>query len=203
MAWPVREDLWGQMLDAACEAFAEVARTIAQFEPVTMVAAPKAVADVSLYCGSGVGCQPLAHDDSWMRDIGPTFLRDDAGRLAGVDWVFNGWGERYTPFAADAAVARKLLAHLDVPRYEAPLVLEGGAIDTDGAGTVLTTEAVVFDTARNGNLMRAQAEHELCELLGASKVIWLGEGLVDDDTGRERCFRRRRQPDLSGRLTGA
>ncbi len=194
MAWPVREDLWGQMLDAACEAFAEVARTIAQFEPVTMVAAPKAVADVSLYCGSGVGCQPLAHDDSWMRDIGPTFLRDDAGRLAGVDWVFNGWGERYTPYDKDADVARAVLEQLQVPRYASDLVLEGGAIHTDGEGTLLTTEAVMLDPARNGFSDKVTAEAALKDELGVTTVIWLGEGLVDDDTGGHvdnlACFAR-------------
>jgi len=183
MAWPVRESIWPEGLDVARDCYAQIARTIARFEPVTMIAEPATVADVSLRCGSGVGCVPMDHDDSWMRDSGPTFLADGAGNVAGIDWIFNGWGERYTPFAADAAVARKLLAHLDVPRYEAPLVLEGGAIDTDGAGTILTTEAVVFDPRRNGELMRAQAEHELCELLGGRKVIWLGEGLSEDPTG--------------------
>ncbi len=194
MAWPVREALWGEMLDAACEAFAEVARTIAQFEPVTMVAAPRAVADVSLYCGSGVGCQPLAHDDSWMRDIGPTFLLDAAGRLAGLDWVFNGWGERYTPYDRDAEVARAVLEQLQVPRYVSDLVLEGGAIHTDGEGTLLTTEAVMLDPARNGFSDKATAEAALKAELGVTTVIWLGEGLVDDDTGGHvdnlACFAR-------------
>lgn len=183
MAWPVREDLWGQYLDAAREAFADVARTIAQVEPVTMVAAPKAVADVSLYCGSGIGCLPLAHDDSWMRDIGPTFVVDHGGRVAGIDWVFNGWGERYTPYEQDNAVAGAVLDHVQIPRYASDLVLEGGAVHSDGAGTLLTTEAVMLDPARNGFSDKAAAEAALKAELGVHTVIWLGEGLVDDDTG--------------------
>ena len=183
MAWPVREDLWGQMLDAAREAFAEVARTIAQVEPVTMVAEPKAVADVSLYCGGGVGCLPLAHDDSWMRDIGPTFVVDGGGRVAGIDWVFNGWGERYTPYDRDNQVAEAVLTKAQIPRYASDLVLEGGAIHTDGEGTLLTTEAVMCDPARNGFADTATAEAALKAELGVSTVIWLGQGLADDDTG--------------------
>jgi agmatine deiminase len=194
MAWPVREDLWGDGLLAAREAFAEVARSIAEFEPVTMVAAPDAVADVSLYCGGGVGCMPLAHDDSWMRDIGPTFLADGAGNVAGVDWTFNGWGERYTPYERDAGVAEALLTRIKVPRYPADIVLEGGAIHTDGAGTLLTTEAVMLDPRRTGFADKAAAESALHECLGVEKVVWLGEGLQDDDTGGHvdnlACFAR-------------
>jgi agmatine deiminase len=183
MAWPVRESLWGKRIEQAREAYAAVARTVARFEPVTVIAAPESVADVSLYCGSGVGCLPMEHDDSWMRDAGPTFLADGAGNVAGVDWVFNGWGERYTPYDKDADLARRLCEHLEVERYESRLVLEGGAVHTDGDGTLLTTESVVFDPERNPDLSKADAERELCALLGAEKVIWLGDGLTDDDTG--------------------
>ena len=182
MAWPMRESLWPEGLERAREAFARVAATIAEFEPVTMIADPGHVADVSLRCGNGVGCMPMQHDDSWLRDSGATFVIDGNGTTAGVDWIFNGWGERYTPFDSDAAIARTLLARLGLTRYEAGMVLEGGAIDTDGRGTVLTSESVVLEAARNAGMTKADAEHELCELLGASHVIWLGEGLTDDTT---------------------
>lgn len=183
MAWPLRTDLWGDRMDAAREGYAKAAQAIARFEPVTMIAAPENVADVSLYCGSGVGCMPMAHDDSWMRDSGPTFLADGAGNVAGVDWVFNGWGERYTPYDKDADLGRQLLEHLGVERYETDLVLEGGAVHSDGDGTLLTTESVVLDPHRNPGLSKADAERRLCALLGGERVIWLGEGLTDDDTG--------------------
>ena len=183
MAWPTRETLWGSRMDAAREAYAKAAQAIARFEPVTMIAAPENVADVSLYCGSGIGCLPMSHDDSWMRDTGPTFLADGAGNIAGLDWVFNGWGERYTPYERDAELARDLIEHLGIERYETDLVLEGGAVHTDGDGTLLTSEAVVLDPKRNPGLTKAEAERQLCELLGGESVIWLGEGLADDDTG--------------------
>lgn len=183
MAWPVRESLWGDRLTAAYEAFADVAQSIAEFEPVTMVAAPKAVADVSVYCGHGVGCMPMAHDDSWMRDIGPTFLTDASGHLAGVDWAFNGWGGRYSPYDQDARLAGDLLDRLGIMRFASDLALEGGAFHTDGAGTLLVTEAVLGDPARIGSRERAEVERILREMLGVTTVIWLGEGLVGDDTG--------------------
>ena len=183
MAWPVRESLWGDRLQAAFEAYAEVARSIAEFEPVTMVAVPQAVADVSLYCGSGIGCLPLAHDDSWMRDIGPTFLADGAGNVAGLEPVFNGWGERYTPYDNDAEVAAEVIRHLGLPHYRADVVFEGGGIHTDGEGTLLTTEAVMLDPKRSGFGDKSEAESVLRDSLGIEKVIWLGEGLQGDDTG--------------------
>ena len=183
MAWPCREELWGEHLDAARDATAEFARTVARFEPVTVIANADDVAEASMRCGSGVGCTPMEIDDSWLRDSGPTFLIDGKGSVAGVDWRFNAWGEAYRPYDKDAAVAQALLQQLEVPRYEAPVVLEGGAIVGDGEGTVITTESVLLDPRRNPSMGRADLEAHLRDYLGAETVIWLGEGLEDDDTG--------------------
>ncbi|MBL8669323.1 MAG: agmatine deiminase family protein, partial [Alphaproteobacteria bacterium] len=92
MAWPRRAALWGDRLDEACDAFAEVARAIVAFEPVTMVTTPDLVAEVSVRCGQGVATLALAHDDSWMRDTGPTFIVNPEGEVAGIHWRFNAWG---------------------------------------------------------------------------------------------------------------
>ena len=182
MAWPCREAHWGERLDAAREASAEVARAIAAFEPVTMIANPENLAEVSLRCGAGVACLPLAHDDSWMRDIGPTFVVDAKGGVAGVDWRFNAWGELFHPYDRDAAVARAVLEHLELPRYAPPLVLEGGAIHVDGEGTLLTTEQCLLNPNRNPDLSKAEIEALLGAHLGVRQVIWLGQGLEDDKT---------------------
>jgi agmatine deiminase len=182
MAWPCREQLWGEGLDAARDAYAEVAKAIAEFEPVTMIANPENVAEASLRCGSGVACVPMAHDDSWMRDTGPTFLIDGEGRVAGVDWGFNAWGGKYPDYDRDAAAAGALLEHLDLPRYDAPLVLEGGSIHVDGEGTLLTTEQCLLNPNRNPDLNRVEIEELLANHLGIRKVIWLGQGLEDDET---------------------
>jgi len=182
MAWPCREELWGEGLDDARSAYAAVATAIAEFEPVTMLANPEDVAEVSLRCGGAVAAMPMALDDSWTRDTGPTFVIDDGDRVAGIDWHFNGWGGRYVPHDKDAAVARAILEHVGVPRYEAPLVLEGGAIHVDGEGTVLTTEQCLLNPNRNPDLDRTEIERLLCAYLGARTVIWLGQGLEDDET---------------------
>ncbi|HYD29426.1 MAG TPA: agmatine deiminase family protein [Azospirillaceae bacterium] len=183
MGWPCRPETWdGAGFEAAKSAYAEVAKAIAAFEPVAMVCNPADVAEVSLICGTGVTVLPLDLSDSWMRDIGPSFLVDGKGGLAGVHWRFNAWGENYPDYAADAEVGRKVLEHLGLPLYAAPLVLEGGAIHVDGEGTVLTTEQCLLNPNRNPHLDRGQIEELLKDHLGANTVVWLGEGYQDDET---------------------
>jgi agmatine deiminase len=182
MAWPCRVETFGTRLEAAREAYAEVAQAIAEFEPVTMIANPENVAEVSLHCGQGVACLPLAHDDSWTRDNGPSFVIDGKGAIAGIDWRFNAWGEKVHPYDRDAAVAEAVLEHLDIAREAAPLVLEGGSIHVDGEGSLLTTEECLLNPNRNPNLGRAEIEALLCAYLGVRQVIWLGRGLEQDET---------------------
>jgi len=182
MEWPCRAELWGDRLDAARAAYAEVADAIARFEPVTMITKPKNVAEVSLHCGAGVSTFSAPHDDSWMRDNGPTFVVDGRGNVAGVDWLWNAWGGKYADHERDAEIAEVVLKHLDMRRYGAPIVVEGGAIHSDGEGTLLTTESVLLNANRNAGLGRAEMEELLRAFVGAQKVIWLGEGLQDDDT---------------------
>jgi agmatine deiminase len=194
MAWPCREEAWGPGLEAARRAYAEVAQTIASFEPVTMIARPDQLAQASLLCGPGIAVLPMPHDDSWTRDTGPTFVTDGAGRLAGVDWRFNGWGEAYAEYGQDAQMARRVLEHLGVPRYPSPLVVEGGGIHVDGEGTCLVCAPSILDPRRNPGLTMAEAEAELRAYLGVEKVLWLPAGLADDETGGHvdnvACFAR-------------
>ncbi|NBC31182.1 MAG: agmatine deiminase [Alphaproteobacteria bacterium] len=182
MAWPCRKRTWGDGLDAAREAYAHVAQEIAAFEPVVMVCPPEDVAEASLACGTGIEVLPVDIDDSWVRDTGPSFVLGDGGRLAGVDWQYNAWGEIYQPFDKDAVLAARLCERIKVPRFPAPLVLEGGAIHVDGEGTVLATESSILNPNRNPGLDREAAEQILRDYLGIAKVIWLTGGLEDDDT---------------------
>lgn len=194
MAWPSRETLWGDRLDAARAAYAAVAQGIAEFEPVTMVCNSADVAEASLACGRGVEVISLPIDDSWMRDIGPSFVTDGQGGLAGVDWRFNGWGGVYSGCDQDAELAARLLDHLGVRRFAAPIVLEGGAIAVDGEGTVLVTEQCLLDPNRNPGLTRGEMERHLADYLGARSVIWLEKGYEDDETNGHideiACFAR-------------
>ncbi len=155
---------------------------IAEFEPVTMIANPENVAEVSLRCGSSVACLPLAHDDSWMRDTGPSFLIDGRGKMAGVDWRFNAWGGKYDSYEKDSAMAAAMLEHLELTRYEAPMVLEGGSIHVDGEGTLITTEQCLLNPNRNPELDKDEIERLLNAHFGVEKVIWLGQGLEEDET---------------------
>jgi agmatine deiminase len=147
---------------------------------VMMFARSADVADARAACGGGVDVVELELDDSWMRDTGPIFVRDESGALQGADFVFNGWGEKYTPYAADAEIARRVLECLGVHRRPSSLVLEGGAITVDGEGTLITTESVLLNRNRNPDLSRAQVEEQLLRFLGAERVIWLADGLLED-----------------------
>ncbi|HEX4504615.1 MAG TPA: agmatine deiminase family protein [Alphaproteobacteria bacterium] len=183
MAWPVRPATWHGGIDAARAAHVEVAKAIAGFEPVTMVCSPGEMAEASLMCGPGIDLVPIPLSDGWMRDIGPTFVTDGAGGLAGVDWIFNGWGGLHHEFAADAEVAAEVLKIKNYQRLAAPIVLEGGAISGDGAGTLLVTEECLLDPGRNPGKSKADLEQALAYYLGAKTVIWLGRGYEGDETG--------------------
>jgi len=171
-------------MDAARTAYADVARAIADFEPVTLVCNPADVAEASLTLGNGtkIDVVSMEIDDSWLRDSGPTFLLDRNGHLAGAHWRFNAWGQKYQPYSRDAVVAKQILKHVGARRFRAPFVLEGGAVHVDGEGTVLTTEQCLLNPNRNPDLTKAQVEQNLRDWLGVSTVIWLPEGIEDDET---------------------
>ena len=181
MAWPDREDLWGEALPETQEAYARVARAISEFEPVTMIAAPESNSVSASLCGPGVRTLPLEIDDAWIRDTGPAFLVSDDGRRAATAWKFNAWGEKFERYEQDAQLAERVCARLEWPLYRSSLWLEGGAIHVDGEGTILTTESCVLNSNRNPGLSKREAERELCHALGGSKVIWLPGELAPED----------------------
>lgn len=181
MAWPCREALWGDGLDAARRDVAEVAQAIARFEPVTMIVRPDLTAGVSLYIGQGVSVLPMPQDDSWARDTGPAFLVDGKGGLAAVTWRFNGWGEVYPDHAQDEKMAARIVERVGCTAYPSRLVLEGGALHVDGEGTALACLTSVLDPKRNPGVSREEVEAELALRVGVDKVIWLPQGLVEDE----------------------
>jgi len=108
-----------------------------------------------------------------MRDSGPTFLTRGDGARAGTAWRFNSWGGKFPDYGDNARLARRVLSFAAAPVYQSSLCLEGGGIHTDGRGTVITTESVVLNANRNPGISKSAAELELCDALGATKVIWL------------------------------
>ena len=192
LSWPCREDLFGPLMQAAREEWAQVARGIARFEPVTVVVDPaqldeaREVLGLGGAAGDGAGDGPAAIDllpvpldDSWIRDNGPIFVRDAEGRVAAVQFGFDGWNEQFTPYDRDAEAPARIAEAWGAKLYEAPFVLEGGAFNTDGEGTLLTTEQCLLHN-RNLGLSRADNEALLREWLGVEKVVWLPYGLVED-----------------------
>ena len=192
MLWPERPDNWRRRAIPAQRAFAAVAAAIARFEPVSIGVSAQQYARARAALPAAVRVVELSSDDAWMRDVGPTFLVNAAGTLRGVQWRFNAWGGLYRDFRRDQAVAQKVLELADCDRYCAPFVNEGGAIHVDGQGTVLVTEQCLLK--RNPSLSRSQLERLLKAYLGASCVIWLGEGVVADETSGHvdnlACFAR-------------
>ncbi len=184
MIWPCREESFGSAagLAAARRAVAVIVEAIARFEPVVMIAHPNDAAQARGLLGQNATVVEEEISDSWARDVGPSFLIDDQGGVAGVDWGFNAWGMTYTDFAADAALARRILDRAGAQRFVGPLILEGGSISVDGQGTVLVTEQCLLHGNRNPHLSREDIEGFLQAYLGLEKVIWLREGLENDET---------------------
>ncbi|MEV7770306.1 agmatine deiminase family protein [Kitasatospora sp. NPDC086791] len=191
MAWPALSSIWRTQLSAVRDDIARVAHEISRYEPVVVVARPGQAADARYYCGPGasygITVVEIANDDLWIRDFGPTFVVAP-GAIAGVDTNFNGWGKTGTPyyqrFTEDAAVAAALLAEYGVDRVQAPFVGEGGALETDGQGTLLATVSSLVNPNRNPGMSQDQVEQALKSALGMDKVIWLaglaGQDITDD-----------------------
>jgi agmatine deiminase len=186
MVWPERTDNWRLGAKPAQAAFAEVAHAIHVSDPVTMAVSAAQFEHCRAVLDPGIRVVEMSTDDAWMRDIGPSFVLDGAGRRRGVDWVFNAWGGLdgglYFPWDRDDQIAAKVLEVERADRYRAPFVLEGGSIHTDGEGTVLTTEECLLHPNRNPGLSREELERLLCDYLGAERVLWLGAGVHNDET---------------------
>jgi agmatine deiminase len=181
MGWPCRAELWGPELERARADHATVANAIAQFEPVTMIAGtPEDAAMARAACASPVQITQLPLDDSWLRDCGPIYVYAEDGRRVAVHFRFNAWGEKFSPWDRDAAVGGLITRRLGDDVIDAPLVLEGGSIHTDGDGTLLSTEQCLLNPNRNPSLSRAQIEDTLRAHLGVHRTVWLGRGLVED-----------------------
>lgn len=182
MAWPGPNPTFTserELADARA-AWAGVARAVRRFEPVTMVVGTGQGESARALLGAEIELVERDLDDAWMRDIGPTFVRD-GDQLAAVDWTFNGWGgQDWARWAHDAKIARHVADLAGVPVHSSPLVNEGGGIHVDGEGTVLLTDTVQLDPGRNPGLTREQAEEAIHARIGTRKAIWLPKGLTGD-----------------------
>lgn len=186
ISWPVQASMcYPEHYDTVChQGYAEFIRAMAEFEPVTVIVNPDDLEKVSgLFEGNErVSFLPIEHNDAWLRDNGPTFLLNEQGELAGVNWIFNAWGGKYSPWDLDDAVAPQILDAFGIRRFDAPLVLEGGSIHTDGEGTLLTTEECLLHPNRNPRLSREEIEALVQNHVDVQEIIWLKRGLSGDET---------------------
>lgn len=183
LLWPVRPDNWRSNGYFAQNDILSLAALIAHFEPVRLGAPPSAVEALQKMAPPAISVVPIDYDDTWVRDTGPTVLVAEGKPSIAIDWKFNSWGGLFSSSAADNRVAAAIAAYEQLSVIEAPIVLEGGSIISDGAGTVIVTEESVLADDRNPGLTRADAEEVFLKFLNVKNVIWLPYGLLHDEAG--------------------
>jgi agmatine deiminase len=186
LSWPHNRDSWPGKFEPVPAVWAELTRTLAQFEPVHILAGGTAVmAEARAMVGDvpNVHLHDIRTNDAWTRDHGPMFLVGPADAPpALVDWEYNAWGGKYPPFDADNQVPQQIAELLGYVRFAPGIVLEGGAVDANGRGTILASEECLLNPNRNPGLCRAEFERYLRDYCGAVHVLWSGGSIVGDDT---------------------
>jgi agmatine deiminase len=187
LAWPKDPLTWPNRVPQVQDIFLQMMAALAPNETVNLLvdeaAQEEAVRTRCNFPGAkNVRFYQIQTVDSWIRDYGPNFLKSAKGKLAYNDWIFNAWGNKYEELKKDDAVPARLESELGIPRFEPGIVMEGGSIEVNGAGVVMTTEQCLLNPNRNPQLSREEIEHYLKVYLGVTKVLWLGEGIVGDDT---------------------
>jgi agmatine deiminase len=184
MAWPSSGYTLGDTdadVRAARKTWAAVANAIVRFEPVTMLCEKQDFEIAASFLDESVVLIEAELNDAWMRDIGPTFVKDENGNLAGVDWIFNGWGaQSWASWDKDSKIARQINSLIGVKSLGSNLINEGGGIHVDGEGRVLLTETVQLGEGRNAHLSKQAVEAEIHAKLGTNQAIWLKRGLTRD-----------------------
>jgi len=192
LIWPHKRDSWPGRFEHIPAVWAQVARAIAESETVRILVADEEHLEKARKALESTGLPPervrfygVPTDDAWIRDCGPIFLtrqRETRVELAAVGWRFNAWGGKYAPWQRDAEVAERVARELGVPFFQPGIVLEGGSIDVNGSGALLTTESCLLHPNRNPGLGRAEIERYLKDFLGVRHVLWLNGGIAGDDT---------------------
>ena len=192
LAWPSHANLWEENLPAAQAEFTALCRTISlegsvgstrpqeHLEILVPTAEARKQAETALQ-GLPVRFHNIAFGDIWMRDTGPIFVFDSQGQVALTRFKFNGWGEKYVlPYDREVSTGVSLASRLPTQSYD--WVLEGGSIEADGEGTLLTTKQCLLNPNRNPGMTQQQIEEGLGRSLGTQKVLWLGDGMLNDHT---------------------
>ena len=180
MQFVPRQNWAGYGLRAARRDWVQVANTVSEFEPVLMVVDPRDRQIAKRMLSSEIEIVEFPLNDGWARDSAPLFLINSQGELRVSGFTFNGWGAKFPPYKDDAQLRVRLCEYLEIPWYEVPLVLEGGAVSLDGEGTLITTEECLLNSNRNPDKSKGEVEQILRDYFNVSKVIWLGKGTTPD-----------------------
>ncbi|MBW4888727.1 agmatine deiminase family protein [Mucilaginibacter sp. HMF5004] len=190
LSWPHKEESWPGKIETIYKPYCEFIKIVAEGELVRIN-----VADANMEAfakgeltkvGADLGKIEFFHfpsNDAWCRDHGPAFLINTAtNEKQIVDWGYNAWGGKYPPFDLDDVIPTKIGERFGLPVYNPGIVMEGGSVDFNGAGTILTTTACLLNENRNPHLTKKQIEDYLKNYYGAKQILWLGDGIVGDDT---------------------
>ena len=187
LTWPKDPETWPDRVQQVEEIYLEMIAALTPHEIVNLLVDDGETERVirgrcSAAAASRIRFHHLQTVDSWIRDYGPNFLVGPDGEGAFNDWIFNAWGNKYEELKKDDTVPSQLEPFLKMKRFSPGIVMEGGSLEVNGAGCVLTTEQCLLNPNRNPDQSREEIERYLKDYLGTTKVLWLGEGIVGDDT---------------------
>jgi agmatine deiminase len=189
LSWPHKRKSWPGLFRNIPGVFAGIVAAISRFQDVRINCAaalqPRAIKLCEKARAVMVRVTFYDHptNDAWCRDHGPIFVKHrQSGEVAITDWAFNAWGDKYPPYDLDNTIPPLIAEKLQLRRFKHPMILEGGSIDVNGKGLLLTTEQCLLHPNRNPDLTKAQIERNLKDYLGVNQILWLGEGIVGDDT---------------------
>jgi agmatine deiminase len=189
LSWPHKRASWPGRFRAIPLVFAKIVAQISRFEEVRINAAAKLHVRAKQLCAAAgadmarVKFYNHPTNDAWCRDHGPIFVKHRrTGEVALTDWRYNAWGDKYPPYDLDNKVPPLVGRKLKLRRFENDMVLEGGSIDVNGRGLLLTSEQCLLHKNRNPQLTRSEIERNLRDFLGVKKILWVGDGIVGDDT---------------------
>jgi len=190
LSWPHKEASWPGKIDSIYPIYAEFVKLVAEGERVCINVGSKELEELATRHLIAVGANmeqidffPFPTDDAWCRDHGPAFLiNPETKEKVIVDWGYNAWGNKYPPFEQDDVIPTLIAQEFKLPVLNPGIVMEGGSVEFNGAGTILTTTACLLNENRNPHLSQEEIEQYLCNYYGAKQVLWLHEGIVGDDT---------------------
>ena len=190
LSWPHKEESWPGKIHSIYGPYSQFIKLVAADQLVRINVADEAMKTFAMghIMAAGANMDNISFyfhptNDAWCRDHGPAFVMNrETGEKAVVDWGYNAWGGKYPPFDLDDVVPTKIAKEFNLKLFTPPIVMEGGSVEFNGKGTVLTTTACLLNENRNPHLTKEQIEGYLKDYYGQDQVLWLGDGIVGDDT---------------------